>query len=77
MATVAYWLARPGQVTIRVYNLLGTPVGRIDEARGPGWQRSPLTLSSYAPGTYFFTLSVDHDSGAKETRPPVKFAVIH
>ncbi|UCB52257.1 MAG: T9SS type A sorting domain-containing protein, partial [Candidatus Zixiibacteriota bacterium] len=72
---IRYDLARPGRVTLKVYNLLGQEVGALaDEFQGSGahsavWDGKGKDGKPLASGVYFYRLVVEKDAvRASETR---------
>lgn len=76
-ATLAFWLREAGDVSIRVYNQTGRPAAIITESLPAGWRFYALDIGKFAPGSYLYVISVRYVSGATETRPPHRFAILH
>jgi hypothetical protein len=74
---VAYALSGRGQVTVRIYNGIGTLVDVIVDSRPAGWQSSQVDVGRFASGPYYFLVYVNYDSGASDRQGPGKFYVLH
>ncbi|HTB22152.1 MAG TPA: ice-binding family protein [bacterium] len=77
MASVAYDMSDQGNVTIRIYNQAAELVDRIDDSRSAGWQSSTVSVGRFAPGIYYYVLSMNYASGATEIDHARGFVVLH
>ena len=58
---ISYTIARPSEVSIRIYNSIGALVSSINEgSKAPGNYTTTFNASSLATGMYIYTLSVDN-----------------
>ncbi|MBS1262682.1 MAG: hypothetical protein MAG453_02044 [Calditrichaeota bacterium] len=66
-ATVRYTLAKPGEVTLDVYDLLGRRVASLaDGLRAPGAHTVTFDASSLASGPYFLRLTAGERSATRK-----------
>ena len=75
-ASVAYDMAGPGIMTLKIFNRIGELAAQVAERRPAGVQASSFSVSGFAPGIYFFTVTLNYDSGRTEKPKAGKFAVI-
>jgi hypothetical protein len=75
-ATVAYSMAASGKVKIQVWNENAGLVDEVSETKPAGSQISTLLTGRYAPGVYFYQVSMDYDSGSSEKTGILKFTVL-
>jgi hypothetical protein len=73
---VAYGMAKPGKVTIRVWNEGAGLVDEVRETKPAGSQISELLTGRYAPGVYYYQVKMDYDSGESENSGTLKFTVL-
>ncbi|HAH06836.1 MAG TPA: hypothetical protein DCM05_09975, partial [Elusimicrobia bacterium] len=73
----AYCMGQPGTVRVRVYNVIGDLVARLEDARPAGAQRSSLNTARLAPGVYLYLLEKDYGGGYSERSRVKKFVVRH
>jgi hypothetical protein len=72
-----YTMREAGDVQIRVWNAAGDLVAQVfDSARPAGTQQSSLRLNYFAPGVYYYRVSLSYQSGATEQLSAQKFAVL-
>ena len=71
-----YAMREAGDVEIRVWNSAGDLVAQVFDARGAGTQQSSLRLNYFAPGVYYFRVSMRYASGSSESLSAQKFAVL-
>ncbi len=76
-ASFAYCMALPGTVKIRVYNVVGDLVAKLEDARAGGPQLSQLNTARLAPGVYLYRLEKDYGGGNTTTSDVKKFVVKH
>jgi len=76
-ADIAYWMAGPGLVNIRVYNEIGRLVYSLEENKPAGAQSSNIRVGRLAPGVYLYLLSMSYDDGNVNRYSKRKFVVIH
>lgn len=77
-ARIAYTLAGPGGVKLRVYNAVGDKVATVDDpGKGAGLQFTDLATSGLAPGVYFYFVDIAYDAGTTEKQKVRKFVVRH
>jgi hypothetical protein len=58
---ISYSIARPSEVSIRIYNSIGALVSSINEgSRAPGNYTVTFNASNLATGMYIYTLSADN-----------------
>jgi hypothetical protein len=74
---IAYELGQAGDVTIKIHNQTGRLVDTLQESRQAGRHSTPVDVSRFAAGTYYYLLTVHNASGATETQAPRKFVVLH
>ncbi|OGS46594.1 MAG: hypothetical protein A3J79_13740 [Elusimicrobia bacterium RIFOXYB2_FULL_62_6] len=70
-------MGQPGTVRVRVYNVIGDLVARLEDARPAGAQRSSLNTARLAPGVYLYLLEKDYGGGYSERSRVKKFVVRH
>jgi len=75
-AHVAYCMAESGLVKIRVYNEIGELVDALEESKSVGPQNSSINVGKFAPGVYFYLLSLHYDTGNTEKHAKQKFVVL-
>jgi hypothetical protein len=66
-----------GNVEIRIYNQIGNLVDTIKDSKDAGWQSDEVSVSRFAPGVYYYVLTMQYGTGAKETDAPRGFVVLH
>ena len=74
VGTFSYCMESAGTVKIKVYNVIGDLVSRIDDAKSAGQQASTMNTGRLAPGVYLYTLERDY-GGRKAKSGVKKFAV--
>jgi hypothetical protein len=74
--SVVYAMGAPGKVKIRVFNILGEMVARLEEDKPAGVQVTRLTTGNYAPGIYLYKIDINYDSGGVQSLPVAKFLVV-
>jgi DNA-binding beta-propeller fold protein YncE len=75
-ASVSYSMAESGGIKIRIFNRRGELETEVDDHRPSGVQATPFSVSGFSPGIYFYTVTLDYDSGKSEKLKPGKFAVV-
>lgn len=75
-ANVVYTMTSSGSVKIRFYNESGRLADTVEENKPKGWQSSDVAVGRFAPGVYFYVLTMKYDDGSSETKPRHKFVVI-
>jgi hypothetical protein len=71
-----YALNTPGQVEIKIYNVLGELCDVVkDQKSTPGFHRTAWDLREAAPGIYFYKMSLKETTGTRELKVQ-KFVVI-
>ncbi|UPT76032.1 MAG: T9SS type A sorting domain-containing protein [Elusimicrobiota bacterium] len=67
-------MAGPGTVKIKVYNVIGDLVSKIEDNKSAGQQTSTMNTGRLAPGVYLYTLERDYGTHQVKSRVK-KFAV--
>jgi hypothetical protein len=67
----------PGTVRIRIYNVIGDLVAKIDDSKAAGAQLSTLNTARLAPGVYLYRLEKDYGGGSSSNSSVMKFVVKH
>lgn len=75
--TFAYCMALPGIATIKVYNVMGDLVAKLEDSKAAGAQTSVLNTARLAPGVYLYRLEKDYGGSNSTTSKVKKFAVRH
>jgi hypothetical protein len=75
-ANLAYVMAEAGMMRLKVWNQNGEVSSEINDHKPAGVQATPFSLSGFAPGVYFYRVTLEYDSGKTEQLKPGKFAVI-
>jgi hypothetical protein len=70
-----YTMAENGRAFITLLNDGGDVVGSIDEIKSSGVQMTDMDIRSFAPGHYFYLITLKYDSGRVEKLPPQILAV--
>ena len=76
-ANFAYCMALPGTVKVRIYNVVGDLVAKLEDARPAGPQLSQLNTARLAPGVYLYRLEKNYGGGNSTTSDVKKFVVRH
>jgi hypothetical protein len=76
-ADIAYVMAGSGKVKIRIFTEAGRLADTIEELKPMGWQSSSVNVGSFAPGVFFYLLTMSYDDGSKDAKPRHKFVVLH
>ncbi len=76
-ATLSYNMAGPGKMEARIWNQNGELAARLTDSKPAGVQISSFSLSSFAPGIYYYAVTLTYDSGQTQTIKIQKFAVVH
>lgn len=63
---LAYDMREAGEMKLKVWNAAGNLVATLDERKGAGNQISYLPISSFAPGHYFYQVTLVYDSGNED-----------
>jgi hypothetical protein len=69
-------MAGSGAVVVRVWNENAGLVDEVTERKPVGKQITELLTGRYAPGVYFYQVSIQYDSGSGEKTGILKFAVL-
>ena len=72
-----YCMASAGRVKIRVYNVIGDLVAKVEETKAAGIQLSPLNTGRLAPGVYLYLVERNYDNGGSNVSNVKKFVVQH
>ena len=72
-----YCMAAAGKAKIRVYNVIGDLVAKVEESKAAGSQTSPLNTGRLAPGVYLYLLERNYDNGISKVSDVKKFVVQH
>jgi hypothetical protein len=75
-ATVSYNMTGSGNVDIKIWNSNGEMVTEVTDRKTSGVQLTPVNISRFTAGVYYFTLTLKYDSGTSETSKPKAFAVV-
>ena len=75
--TFAYCMEGAGTARVRVYNVIGDIVARLEDAKAMGPQLSTLNTARLAPGVYLYILERDYGDGNVVRSPVKKFVVKH
>ena len=73
----AYCMTQAGTARIRVYNIIGDLVAKIEDAKGAGNQVSQLNTGRLASGVYLYRLEKDYGGKNTFTSDVEKFVVRH
>jgi hypothetical protein len=73
---IACVLESPGKVEIAVFNEAGDLASTLSDDLGAGPQVLRATIKDFAPGVYFYLLSIHYSSGKIERQAPHKFVVV-
>jgi hypothetical protein len=76
-ARIAYLMAEPGSVRIRVYNAAGELVDVLEDTRPAGVQFTDIATSRLAPGVYLYLVQRTYASGVSDRLAVHKFVVAH
>ena len=76
-ATFAYCMGLPGTVRIRVYNVIGDIVAKVENTTPAGAQLAPLNTARLAPGVYMYVVAKDYGGGNVVQSKVEKFVVKH
>ena len=76
-ATVSYDMAQAGGVDLRVWNEKAELVAHVTDEKTAGVQESPFSISGFASGVYFYSLTLTYGSGQAENLGPKKFVILH
>lgn len=76
-AGIAYYMAGPGLVNIRVYNEIGNLMDSQEERKSAGKQVTSIDVGRLAAGVYLYLLKMKYDNGTTEKYSKRKFAVMH
>ena len=77
VGTFAYCMALPGIATIKIYNVMGDLVAKLEDSKAAGAQTSVLNTARLAPGVYLYRLEKDYGGSNSTTSKVKKFAVRH
>ncbi len=72
-----YEMAKAGDVVLKVFNQTGRLVDTVKETKSAGWQSSQVSVGRFAPGTYYYLLSIQYAGSDPEVQSPGKFTVMH
>ena len=76
LAWFHYDMKASGGAVIRVFQAGGDPAALVRARHDqPGKQRTPLTVSAFAPGVYFYRIDIEYDSGSRTSLPLSRFIV--
>ena len=75
--TFAYCMDESGNVTIKVYNMIGDLAAKLEDAKPAGSQSSTLNTGRMAPGVYLYRIEKNYHSGTSTHSSVKKFAVKH
>ena len=73
----AYCMAQAGTARIRIYNVIGDLVAKIEDGKPAGAQISQLNTGRLASGVYLYRLEKDYGGGNSTTSSVQKFVVRH
>lgn len=77
VGTFAYCMSLPGIATIKIYNVLGDLVAKLEDSKAAGDQTSVLNTARLAPGVYLYRLEKDYGGSNSTTSKVKKFTVRH
>ena len=63
---IAYDMREPGTFKLKVWNAAGNLAATFNEHKGTGNQVSYLPISNFAPGHYFYQVTLAYDSGDQD-----------
>jgi hypothetical protein len=75
-ARLAIYMNEIGVANVLIFNSVGEVSAKLQEVLGQGLQTIPLNLSTFAPGVYFFQISMQYSSGDTELVSAGKFVVV-
>jgi len=64
-------------VWIRIYNQVGNLADTITDAKSAGWNSSQVSVGKFAPGVYYYVLTVHYSDGGTQVDEARGFVVIH
>jgi hypothetical protein len=76
-ASVAYAMSQIGNMRMEVWNQNGEWVARVTDRKTAGTQSTPFDISRFAPGVYFYSVTLSYDSGQVTRMKTGKFVVTH
>jgi len=71
----AYFMRKPGQARLRVFNANGVALGGLSEHAAAGPTVSTLEVSAFANGVYYFQMEIRYDAGDREMLKVGKFLI--
>jgi hypothetical protein len=72
----AYYMRRPGQANLRVFNAAGLALGGLNEHRQAGPEVGTLQVGGFANGVYYYLMEVRYDAGDREMFKAGKFLIL-
>ncbi|MCX5786943.1 MAG: SBBP repeat-containing protein [Elusimicrobia bacterium] len=75
--TFGYCMEFAGKARVRIYNVIGDLVAKLEDAKPAGAQLSSLNTARLAPGVYLYLLDKDYDGGSSVHSGVKKFVVRH
>lgn len=75
-ATLSYDMAESGSMDLKILNENGELAAEITDRKPAGVQVTPFDLSRFAPGVYYYLVTLSYDSGKTDKIKVRKFMVI-
>jgi hypothetical protein len=75
-ANLAMVLPESGQASITIFNSAGAAVAHLQDPRPAGLQVWTFHINAYAPGVYYYRVTLQGDSGKSSSLPTGKFRVL-
>ncbi|HXB96560.1 MAG TPA: hypothetical protein VNZ54_00815, partial [bacterium] len=72
----AYFMRRPGQANLRIFNAAGVALGGLDEHREAGPEVGTLEVSAFANGVFYYQMEIRYDAGDREMLKVGKFLIV-
>jgi hypothetical protein len=76
-ATLAYFMAEAGTLTLKIWNHNGELVEQMTDQKPAGAQSSSFDITRFPTGIYFYSATLGYGSGRREKLKTDKFAVLH
>jgi hypothetical protein len=76
-AAFAYCMGGSGTTNIKVWNVIGDLVAKLEQTTPAGSQSATLNTARLAPGVYLYRIEKNFDSGATDRSKIRKFVVQH
>ena len=74
--SIVFSMAGDGIAKVALFNSAGDLTGSIEESLPAGPQTVKADIAGYAPGAYFYAVSIRYGDGRREGQAVHKFAVV-